>query len=113
MPRGMPRDSTVAWSAFAFSAASTKVRAYWSVMFVAVWVTVCLVSAGILGRGYLVFGLTEDVFELGRLAFALLQVAAEDDLLAVLSFAIEWRRGDSCGEHGHERDGENVNHFDW
>ena len=59
------------------------------------------------------FGLTEDVFELGRLALALLQVAAEDYLLAVLPFVSEWRRGDCCGEHGYKRDGENVNHFDW
>ena len=34
-------------------------------------------------------GLTEDVFELGRLAFPLLEVTAEDDLLPVLSFEVE------------------------
>ena len=39
--------------------------------------------------------LTEDVFELGGLALALLEVAAEDDLLAVLSgLDFEWSRGD-------------------
>ena len=33
---------------------------------------------------------TEEVFEFGRLAFALLEVAAEDDLLSVcLSFGVE------------------------
>ena len=113
MPRGMPRDSTVAWSAFAFSAASTKVMAYWPVMFVSVWLTMCWVSAGIFRRGYHVFRLTKDVFELGGLALALLEVTAEDDLLAILSFVIEWRRDDCCGEHTNKRDWENVNHFAW
>ena len=112
MPRGMPRDSTVAWSAFAFSAASTNVMAYWPVMFVSVWLTMCCFSAGIFNFGYHVFGLTKDVFEFGRLALALLEVTAENDLLAVLSFVIEWRRGDRCGEHANKREWENVNHFD-
>ena len=73
-------------------------------LFVSVWLTVCCFSAGIFSCGYHVFGLTKDVFELGRLAFALLEVTAEDDLLAVLSFVIEWRRDDRCGEHAYKRE---------
>ena len=63
--------------------------------------------------GYHVYRLTEDVLELGRLALALLKVAAEDDWLAILPFVTEWRRDDRCGEHANKRDWENVNHFDW
>ena len=65
--------------------------AYWPVVFVSVWLTRCWISAGILSGGYYVFRLTEDVLELGRLALALLEVTAKDDLLAILSFVVEWR----------------------
>ena len=72
----------------------------------------CCLSAGIFSCGYFVFGLTKDVLEFGRLALALLEVTAEDDLLAILSFVIEWRRDDGCGEHANKCDWENVEHFD-
>ena len=71
----------------------------------------CWISVGIFSCGCHVFGLTKDVLELGRLALALLEVTAEDDLLAILSFMVEWRRGDRCGEHANKRHWENVNHF--
>ena len=64
---------------------------YWPVVFVSVWLTICLVSAGIFRRGCYSCGLTKDVLEFGRLALALFQVTAEDDLLAILSFVVEWR----------------------
>ena len=63
--------------------------------------------------GYSISGLTKDVLELGRLTLALLEVTAEDNLLAVLSFVIEWRRGDRCDEYANKCDWENVNHFVW
>lgn len=56
-------------------------------------------------------GLTEDVFELGRLAFPLLEVTAEDDLLPVLSFEVEWGGADCCGKQTNEREWEDVDHF--
>ena len=64
-------------------------------------------------RGYNISGLTKDVLELGRLTLALLEVTAEDDLLAVLSFVIERRRGDRCDEHANKRDWESINHSVW
>ena len=111
----MPRDSMIALSALAFSARETKVMSYWPVVFVAVWLTVVY---GLANACTLVddgFSLrTEEVFELGRLAFSLLEIAAEDDLLPVcLSFVLEWRRCDCCGEQADEREWKNVNHFGW
>ena len=73
----------------------------------------CWVSAGIFSRGYHVFGLTKDIFEFGRLALALLEITAEDDLLAILSSVIKWLRGDCCGEHANKREWENIYHFAW
>ena len=56
---------------------------------------------------------TEDVFELGGLVFALLEVAAEDDLLAVLSLVVvESRTCDCYVKHAGERDRKDVDHFD-
>ena len=37
-----------------------------------------------------VMQLTKDIFKFRRLAFALLEIAAEDDLLSILSSVIEW-----------------------
>lgn len=56
------------------------------------------------------FLLTQDVFELGRLALPLLEVAAKDDLLSVLSVVVGWRRDDDCSKHTSQRDSE-VNHL--
>ena len=68
-------------------------------MLVGVWVTVCVGLAECYGRvgDEGMFVRTKEIFEFGRLALALLEVAAEDDLLAVfLSFGMEWCGCDCC-----------------
>ena len=72
-----------------------------------------LVIMGIFRRGCHVCGLTEEILELGRPALALLEVTAEDDLLAILSLVIEWCRGGHRGEYASKRHWENVDHSDW
>lgn len=57
--------------------------------------------------------LTKDVFELRRLAFPLLEIAAKDNLLSVLSFVIERSRVDSCSKHTSERKWKDVYHIDY
>ena len=84
---------------------------YLPVVFVSVWLTTCSVSVTVSVSGWHLFWLTEDVFELGRLAFPLLEVTAEDDLLPVLSFVVEWGRADCCCKQTSKREWEDVDHF--
>ena len=62
------------------------------------------------GRGFILL-LTQDVFEIGRLALPLLEVVAKDDLLSVLSVVVGWRRDDDCSKHTSQHDSTEVDHL--